>query len=32
VYYRIRRKKMGKNKLGAILENVDWKVDRPIKL
>ena len=32
VYYRIRRKKMGKNKLGAIMESVDWQVDKPIKL
>jgi hypothetical protein len=31
-YYRIRRKKFGMNKIGALLENVDWQVKKPTKL
>jgi hypothetical protein len=31
-YYRIRRKKVGLSKLGAIMENVSWEVNKPMKL
>jgi hypothetical protein len=32
VYYRIRRKKVGLSKLGALMQNVSWDLDKPIKL
>lgn len=32
VYYHVRRKKVGMEKLKAMLESVKWEVDKPIDL